>query len=110
MNVRFTGRHVGIPEADRDYAERKIGSLVRYHRGLRELEVRATLDGGVLETVELEASLGRHRVVAEGRGEGFRPALDGAVEALKRQLLKDKEKRVGRRRRAPRRAEGRSPR
>ncbi len=54
--------------------------------------------------MELEASLGRHKAVAVAEAPAFRAALDQAVEALKRQLQKDKEKVVDRRRRPGRRA------
>ena len=102
MNVRFTGRHVGVPEADRDYVEKKIAGLAKYHRGLDEVEVRVMMDGTVFERVELEADLGSRRVVARSDALQFRPAFDGAAVALKHQLLKLKEKVVGRRRRAGR--------
>ena len=107
MNVRFAGRHVGIDEADRAYAEKKIASLVRYHRGIEDVEVRVMMDGALLEKVELQADLGRHRMVAAAEAREFRPAFDKAVEVLKGQLLRDKERVVGRRRRSPGRAAGR---
>jgi ribosomal subunit interface protein len=110
MNVRFTGRHVGIGDTDRQYAEKKAAALGRYHRGLLDLEVRVTMDGTDLERVELEADLGRHRAVARADAPEFRAAFDTAVDTLKRQLLKDKEKVVDRRRRGARRgSEGRAP-
>jgi len=104
MNVRFTGRHVGIGEADRAYAERKVESLVRFHRGILDVEVRVMLDGADLEKVELQADLGKSRAVAAAESPSFRPAFDKAVEILRRQLLKDKEKTASRRRRAKKRA------
>lgn len=115
MNVRFTGRHVGIGDADREYAEGKVAALARFHRHLMDLEIRVMMDGADMERVELEADLGRTRAVARAEAQRFRPAFDEAIEALKRQLLKDKEKVVDRRRRASRRnasgngPEGRTP-
>ena len=99
MNLRFTGRHVGIGEADRTYAEKKAVGLARYHRHLMDLEVRVTRDGTAEERVELEADLGRTRAVARADAPEFRAAFDAALESLKRQLLRDKEKGVDRRRR-----------
>jgi len=103
MNVRFAGRHVGIDASDRAYAETRIDALARFHRRIMDLEVRVMLDGKGRETVELAADLGRRRAVSRSDAPGFREAFDDAVEALRRQLLKDKEKVVGRRRRATRR-------
>jgi ribosomal subunit interface protein len=100
MNVRFTGRHVGIGAGDRAYAEKKIGHLVRYHRGIEDVEVRVMMDGSVLEKVELQADIGSSRLVSAAESSDFRPAFDKAVEVLKRQMLRDKEKVVDRRRRA----------
>jgi len=101
MNVRFTGRHVGISDEDRAWAGRKIEALARFHRSLGDLEVRVERDGGLRETVELEAGLGRqHRAVAKADGADFRTAFDLAAEGLRRQLLKDKEREVDSRRRA----------
>jgi ribosomal subunit interface protein len=107
MNVRFTGRHVGIVDEDRDWARAKIEALHRYHRRLLDLEVRVMLDGKGRERVELEADLGRQRFVAHSDAPGFRAALDGAVEVLKRRLLRDKEKVVDRRRRPARKGAAR---
>ncbi len=104
MNVRFTGRHVGIGDADRGYAERKVAALVRYHRGIEDVEVRVMMDGSVLEKVELQADLGHCKLVCAAESSSFRPAFDKAVEVLKRQVLKDKERVVDRRRRSPGRA------
>jgi len=106
MNVRFTGRHVGIVEKDRDYAEGKAVALSRYHHRILDLEVRVTMDGSVVERVELQADLGRRRAVAVAEAPEFRAAFDAAVEALKRQLLKEKEKVVDRRRRSTRKVAG----
>jgi ribosomal subunit interface protein len=99
MIVRFTGRHVGIPDEDRAWAEAKVEALGRFHRLLRDLEVRVTVvDGSSLERVELEARYGRRRTVARADAHSFREALDDACESLRRQLQKDKEKGEARRR------------
>ena len=105
MNVRFTGRHVGIGNADRAYAEKKIGALLRYHRGIEDVEVRVMMDGSVLEKVELQADLGHCKLVSAAESAHFRPSFDKAVEVLKRQVLKDKERVVERRRSKPKGAE-----
>lgn len=100
MNVRFTGRHVGIKDEDRAWASRKIVALGRYHRGIEDVEVRVMMDGSVFEKVELQADLGKARMVAAAESRTFRPAFDKAVETLKGQLLRDKERVVARRRRS----------
>jgi len=101
MNVRFTGRHVGISEEDRSWAGRKAEALARFHPKVGDIEVRVVMDGAMLEQVELETSLGRqHRAVSKGEAEEFRAAFDLAAEGLRRQLQKDKEKVVDRRRRS----------
>jgi len=100
MNLRFTGRHVGVPAEDREYAEGKLRALSRYHRRLDDMEVFVERDGSILERVEIVARSGRLRAVAVGQDHGFRPAFDRAVDALRRQLQKNKEKVVSRRRRA----------
>jgi ribosomal subunit interface protein len=112
MNIRFTGRHVSIDPEDRRYAEEKATSLARFHRNLREVDIRVDMDGALLERVELEAGIGHHhRVVASAEAPEFRTAIDAAVDQIRRQLLRDKEKDVDRRRRAAapkRRTGGRS--
>src|SRR5690242_4777009 len=100
MNVRFTGRHVGIADRDREYAEAKIAALGRYHAGILDVEIRVMMDGTILEKVELQADLGRSKPVAAAESPSFRPAFDKAVEILKRRLLRDKERSVGKRRRS----------
>ncbi|MCK6481961.1 MAG: ribosome-associated translation inhibitor RaiA [Planctomycetaceae bacterium] len=102
MNVRFTGRHVGISDSDREWAAAKAEALSRFHRIPGQVEVRVEKDGGILERVEIEAGLGRqHRAVARAEASTFRAAFDLAAEGLKRQMKKDKERVVDRRRRAP---------
>ena len=98
MNLRFTGRHVGVPAEDREYAEGKIRALARYHRRLTDVEVCVEMDGTLLERVELAARFGKHRSIAVGEDAVFRVALDSAIDALRRQIQKDKERRVTRRR------------
>jgi ribosomal subunit interface protein len=100
MNVRFAGRHVGIGTEDRAHAEERLLNLGRYHRGVLDVEVRVAMDGRVLEEVELQADLGKRRIVAAFEAPEFREAFDGALEAMKSQLLRDKEKKVGKRRAA----------
>ena len=100
MNLRFTGRHVGVPVEDREYAEAKLEALARYHRRLTDLEVCVAMDGSTLERVEIAARFGRNRSVAVGEDAVFRVALDQAIDALRRQIQKSKEKVVSRRRRA----------
>ena len=100
MNVRFAGRHIGLSEDDRAWAEGKVEGLSRFHRDLGAMEVRVELDGGLFARVELEANLGhQHRAVVKVEAADFRTAFEQAAEALKRQLQKDKEKVVDRRRR-----------
>ncbi len=100
MNVRFTGRHLDIVEADRVYAREKLENLARFHRRLDEVECRVGMDGGILERVELEALIGgAGRAVAVEEGEHFRDVFDAALKGLRRQLLREKESRVDRRRR-----------
>lgn len=98
MNLRFTGRHVGVPAEDREYAEAKIQALARYHRRLTDVEVCVAMDGTMLERVELAARFGKHRSIAVGEDAVFRVALDIAIDALRRQIQKDKERRVSSRR------------
>ena len=112
MNIRFTGRHVGIPDADREWLERKVEGLSRFHRHFQDLEIRVEMDGELLERVELAANLGhQHRAVAKVEAAGFRAAFEKAAAALKKQLVKEKDKVVGRRRGSARRRrpEGRIP-
>ncbi|MHC4922924.1 MAG: ribosome hibernation-promoting factor, HPF/YfiA family [Planctomycetota bacterium] len=102
MNVRFTGRHVELEEGDREYAEAKATALGRFHKNLHEIEIRVDMDGARLERVEMEAGIGHHhRVVGIAEATEFRTAIDAAADHIKRQLLKDKEKDLDRKRRAP---------
>lgn len=101
MNVRFTGRHVGISEEDKAWAVSKAEALARFHPRVGDFDIRVELDGSRLERVEIETSLGRqHKAVAKAEAPDFRTAFDKAAVGLKRQLKKDKERVVDRRRRA----------
>jgi ribosomal subunit interface protein len=107
MNIRFTGRHISIEDEDRAYALKRAEHLSRFHPALQDLEVRVDIDGSILEKVELEAGIGHHlRVVSIAEAPEFRAAFDQAVDGLKRQLVKDREKRRTVRRRSAARKPG----
>lgn len=99
MKINFTGRHVGVDGKEREYALGKIEALARFHRHIEDVEVRVSMDGNVLEKVELDAGLGHHlRAAAMAEADNFRKAFDGALAGLRRQIQKDKSKQTDRRR------------
>ncbi len=92
MQVRITGRHMGVSEGLRTYCEQKAQRLERYFNRVREAEV-------ILDGVD-----GRHQVEMVVHADGAGPfvarcehadayaAVDLALDKLERQLRDHKER------------------
>ncbi len=103
MNIIVSGLHLKkFPEME-EYAKEKVAKLYKYHRKIEKIQVRLIdkeshrdknqdyyceieidIPGRNLEIVDVEYSMDK--------------AIDKAVERMKRLLVKDKEKRIERRR------------
>ncbi|RMH15937.1 MAG: ribosome-associated translation inhibitor RaiA [Gemmatimonadetes bacterium] len=96
MRVQITGRHVDVPAGIHKRAEEVAARLKRYDPRLSAVDFVFAEDGREM-TVEGLLHIDRAEpLVANGRGERFRAALDDVADKLARQLRRAREKAVER--------------
>ncbi len=93
MYVTISARHRTLSDPARRYAEDRLRRLLRFEPRLLGAEVNFEAEHGVHQ-VEARLSVpGAPAILAQGRGEAPRVALDRAVERLGRQLKRRRERR-----------------
>ena len=92
MQFTLTGRHVEITDAMRQYAEDKVGQLVRYYDRIETIDAVVDRES-VLHRVELVIRTDhKHSFVAPMDANDYYEAIDLIVDKMVRQLNKHKEK------------------
>jgi len=89
----ISGKHIGITEAVKKYAEEKTSRLPKYYNSINQIEVIIDGEQNGNTSVEIIAR-GEHRkifVVTE-TGEDIYRCIDTAVHKLERQLRRKKGK------------------
>lgn len=104
MNISISGLHLESDPKLKEYADKKIKKLLRYHSGITDIKVRLMMEkshrseqheffceitvhvpGRILEIVDVEKN--------------HTKAIDKAIERMKRTLIKYKEKEVSKKHR-----------
>lgn len=99
MQIHVNVKDDSIPAALREYAERKIASLEHFGQELEKCEIVLDIERHeTLCEVVLFPQRGQQFVATERADDG-RGAVDGAAAKVERQLLKDKERHDGAKRR-----------
>ena len=78
-----------------DFIQRKVDKLETFYDRIIDGEVFLKLEGGEAiedKIVEIKINIPGNQLFAKEQGESFEAAADTAVEALRRQLKKHKEK------------------
>jgi len=87
----ITGKHIGITEAIKSYAEEKTSKLPRYYNSINRIEV--IIDGGTSGNTSVEiiarAEHSKIFVVTETSDDAYK-CIDVAVRKLERQLRRKK--------------------
>jgi len=96
MEIRIQSIHFTADQKLIDYTERKIGKLEHFFDHIIDVDVYLKFDSAHSQIKEKSVNL-RMRVPgttldAEEHSSIFETAIDNAVESLKRQLLKHKDK------------------
>ena len=94
MDVQITFRHMRTGEALRALAEQKAARLERYEPRLIRVEVLFDEDGGEVRAETRAFVPGLPTLVASSRGETPRKALDSVIGKARRQLRKERSRRV----------------
>jgi len=91
-NIRFLFKGVKIDERTQDYIEKRLGSLEKLGEKVLQYEVEIDLDKKGKFRVELMAKTPHNLFRSEETTESIEGSTDIAVEELKTQIIKDKEK------------------
>ena len=91
MQITVTGRHAGITDHAKDYAEKKVVRLDRYFDGVQSIDVIMDREGDQ-NTVELIISVSGSRLVSESLQADPYAAIDFALDKAETQLIRYKEK------------------
>lgn len=91
-NIRFLFKGVTIDERTREYVEKRLGSLEKISNNILQIEVEIDLDKKGMFRVELMLKTPHNLFRSEETTESIEGSTDIAVEELKTQVLRDKEK------------------
>lgn len=101
MQVKVSGRHMGVSDAVKQYCTEKAGRLNRFYDRINAVEVVIEGQSGI-HKVELIAHVdGTHSFVAKESRDDVYAAFDVVIEKLERQLRDHKEKLRNRKHAAP---------
>jgi ribosomal subunit interface protein len=95
MNVQINAVGFNVREGLEEYINKKIGKLPRYNDGIMSADVILKVekdDNLENKLVEVNVDIKGGPVFAKKQGSTFEEATDQVFEALKRQLVKNKEK------------------
>ena len=91
--IEVTARHFKAPKALRTFCEKEVRKLNRYYDGILDYHIILT-HGEKFEEAEIVANAKKHRFAAKETDEKMDRAVVLAVEKIKNQLNRHKEKLV----------------
>ena len=93
VRIVISGRHLGVTEAMKQYAQEKVGKLARIFDRLTKIEVTMDVTHHSAHAVEIIVDANRGvRLVGKAESPDMYAALDLAEDKLVRQLVKHKQK------------------
>ena len=95
MQITITGHQLEITEALRDYVNNKFSRLERHFDKITSIRVTMGVEK-IKQIVDATILIAGGDVVAQAEHEDMYAAIDLLVDKLDRQLLKPKEKQLGR--------------
>ncbi|MFT7486357.1 MAG: ribosomal subunit interface protein [Candidatus Paceibacteria bacterium] len=105
MKTQVSIHHHDYPSGMRHLVEEKLGELLRFCNAITSMEAHLEKQASV-HRVEIIANVPHGPVlVADGRADGVRGALDEALSRMARKLKRSREKQTTERRRAMRHPE-----
>jgi putative sigma-54 modulation protein len=97
MTIAFTGRHIEITDALKDYAQKKISRLQKYFNRPMDVHVIFTLEKH-RHIAEVIIMANGDKISGTSRTTDSYTSVDNVVDKMEKQLLKQKEKRKERKR------------
>ena len=93
MKININSVHFDSDKKLEDFIEKKISKVVERHNDITSVGVILKLDNDKNKITEIKVDLKGKEVFVKKQSRTFEEAADVAVEALRRQLKKYKEKR-----------------
>ncbi len=103
MNLQIQSIHFDADQKLKDYIEKKMGKIVKFNDNIMSSTVHLKLEnaGQVKDkVVEVSARIPGETFVSKESSKTFEAAFDLALDALKRQIKRNKEKIISRKRSA----------
>ncbi len=99
MNIKIHSLHFDADKKLLDFVDSKINKLSQYEDKILNVEVFLRLNKSAdmgNKVAEIKIEIARGDVFAKKQCKTFEEAVDQTVEALRRQLVKQKQKKAGR--------------
>ncbi len=96
MQISITGHHIEVTPALKEYIETKFEKLSRHSDQITNISVTLTVDK-LVQRAEARVHVSGADLYANCESEDMYAAIDMLTDKLNRQLMKHKEKLVGRR-------------
>ena len=95
MQNTVSGHHVEVTDAMRDYVNTKVSKLQRHFDQITNTDVTLTVEK-LVQKAEATVHVAGADLFAHAESEDMYAAIDGMTDKLDRQLIKHKEKHLGR--------------
>ena len=95
MQINVSGHHVDLTPALRDYVHTKLSRLQRHFDNITNTDVTLTIEK-MIQKAEASVHVAGADLFAASEAEDMYAAIDTLADKLDRQLLKHKEKSIGR--------------
>lgn len=91
MQINFTGHHLEVTPALREYTISKFDKLQRHFDKISSISVVFDIEK-IMQTAEATMHVAKLELHASSKSENMYSSIDSLVEKLDRQLIKHKEK------------------
>ncbi len=95
MQINISGHHVDVTPALRDYVTSKLSKLQRHFDNITNSSVTLTVEK-LVQKAEATVHVAGADLFATAESEDMYAAIDGLTDKLDRQLIRHKEKTLGR--------------
>ncbi len=95
MQINISGHHVDVTPAMRDYVTSKLSKLQRHFDNITNSSVTLTVEK-LVQKAEATVHVAGADLFATAESEDMYAAIDGLTDKLDRQLIRHKEKTLGR--------------
>jgi putative sigma-54 modulation protein len=95
MQLNISGHHVDVTEAMRNYAQDKMQKLERHYDHITNAHIVLTVEK-LRQRAEATLHVSGAELFADADSDDLYAAIDSLIDKLDRQLIKHKEKTIGR--------------